>query len=554
MWKAIPIFFLFLFALAAGEKHIVVVVPSYNNRDWAVKNLDSIASQDYENYHVLYIDDASTDGTGEIVQECIRKNDLSLRFTYLRNEKRVGALENIHRAVSMCAPNDIVVTVDGDDWLYHAGVLQRINDAYGDPNVWMTYGQKIEHPTGIAGGAERIPFEVIEKNHFREYDWVSTHLRTFYAGLFQKIERDDFLHEGKFFPVAWDLAFMLPMLEMSGFHSRFLSEVLYVYNVATPLSDRKLHLDQQLFLESVIRKKKKYKPVDSPFGDAPLVAADLRGGLGNQLFQAAAALAFAWDHGAAPIFPSLNRSDLRNEGLKERIFSRLDARKPPRPLSHAFQEREWNSPEKIPFQRDLTLYGYFQSWKHFDHWRERLFAILAPTREIEEEIEEKYSALLEHPNTVAVHVRTFTESLHRSKDHPFLGLEYYRKAMELFPPDALFVVFSDRIGWCKSRFPELGRPSVFIEGNDPALDLFLMARLKHAILCNSTFSWWGAYLNRNGSKRIAAPAHWIHPDRGSIDLDDLYLPGWETIEPDWSQPYPEDMAKYGPTIDDLLFN
>ena len=253
------------FSHAAEEKPFVVVIPSYNNKDWYPSNLDSVLKQKYQNYRVLYLDDASTDGTGSLVQDYLLENDPAHKVTLIQNKERVGALENIYRAVWMCEPSEIVVTVDGDDWLHNDQALAFLNEIYSDPAVWMTYGQYISYPTGDGFGSQQLPGWVIESNSYRSYDWVTTHLRTFYAGLFQKINKEDLLYDGKFFPVTWDLAFMFPMLEMSGPHSRFISSLLYVYNVATPLSDNKLHRELQRHLDTVIRAKNSYVPIEKPY-------------------------------------------------------------------------------------------------------------------------------------------------------------------------------------------------------------------------------------------------------------------------------------------------
>jgi len=541
--------------LFGDEKSIVVIIPSYNNQDWVQWNLDSVLKQDYQNYRIIYIDDASTDRTGSIVQEIIHKNPFGHLVKLIRNQKRMGALANIYRAVWECGPSDIIVTVDGDDWLAHEGVLQRVNAAYSDPDVWITYGQKVEYPTGFAGGAELIPFEIIQKNCFRDFDWVGTHLRTFYAGLFQKIKKEDFLYEGEFFPVAWDLSFMFPMLEMAGFHSRFISDILYVYNIATPLSDRKLYLEQQRSLDSYIRTLPRYEPIQSPFETSPFVTCDLRGGLGNQLFQIATTLSYAWEYDAKPIFPGLLSNEMRIADHKDRIFFRLDAIESPKPFPNHFYEANWHSSEQIPFRPDQKLFGYFQSWKRFDLYRDQLLNLFAPSKSILQTLSSKYENLIGLPNTVAIHVRTFNASLHHSKKHPFVGLEYFQNAMNFFPRETVFVIFSDRIQWCKQHFFQ--KNCIFIEGNNPVEDLFLMSMMKHQIICNSTFSWWGAYLNQNPEKTVIAPTSWMHPDIDPFPLsqpNEFYLPEWKLISPNYSAPYPEDMTWYETSIDDLLFN
>jgi Glycosyl transferase family 11 len=283
----------------------------------------------------------------------------------------------------------------------------------------------------------------------------------------------------------------------------------------------------------------------------PYVTCYLEGQLGNQLFKIATTLAYAWDYGAIPVFPDLNRSDYRLSENRDKIFFRLDPSSPPRPFSTQYVEIAWHSSEKIPFQRDQMLYGYYQSWKRFDHYRDRLLEVFAPSDALEESIQRKYGKLLAHPNTVSVHVRTFNAWLHNSKLHPFLGVDYYKRAFEQFPKDTLFVVFSDRVNWCKQHFAELGRQLVFIEGNDAVFDLYLMSRMKHHIMANSSFSWWGAYLNTSPEKRVIAPISMMHPDLYPFPLkqpNEFYLPDWVLVSPDYSAPYPFDMTWYDVTL------
>ena len=81
-----------------------------------------------------------------------------------------------------------------------------------------------------------LPQNVIENNSIRKFKWVTTHLRTFYAGLFKKIKLEDLLMDGEFFPRCADLSTMFPMIEMAGYHIKFIPEVLYLYNDRNPLS------------------------------------------------------------------------------------------------------------------------------------------------------------------------------------------------------------------------------------------------------------------------------------------------------------------------------
>jgi glycosyltransferase involved in cell wall biosynthesis len=244
------------------SKRIIVVVPSYNNINWYQKNLKSLQRQEYDNFHVLYVDDCSVDGTGSAVEKYIKEHNFK-NISLTQNVERKGALRNLYDMIHSCNNDDIIITVDGDDWLEHSKVLQRVAEAYADPNVWLTYGQYRQFPTNDIGGAAELPHDVIQNNKFREHDWCTTHLRTFYAHLFKSIKKEDLQHEGKFFNSAWDLAMMFPMLEMAGHRSKFIPEVLYRYNVSNPISDFRINVGEQGTFEHIIRTRPKYYPIGS---------------------------------------------------------------------------------------------------------------------------------------------------------------------------------------------------------------------------------------------------------------------------------------------------
>lgn len=252
--------YIFLKEEKKTEKPFVIVTTSYNNKDYYKKNLDSIFSQKYQNYRLIYVDDLSPDGTGLLVEEYVKGKGKEKQVTLIKNTERAGALSNIYTALSQCKNHEIIVSVDGDDWLSHDHVLTYLNEVYSDPSVWLTYGQFICYPDNSKGFAVELPKEVIEKNDFRSFGGA-THLRTFYAGLFHRIKKEDLLHQNKFYSMAWDSAMLIPMLEMSGKHTKFISEVLYVYNRETPINDEKLNRGLQHSLDKQIRSKEKYAPI-----------------------------------------------------------------------------------------------------------------------------------------------------------------------------------------------------------------------------------------------------------------------------------------------------
>jgi hypothetical protein len=279
-----------------------------------------------------------------------------------------------------------------------------------------------------------------------------------------------------------------------------------------------------------------------------LITCNFYGQLGNQLFIIAAALSYSWDYHAEPIFPGLNTFRNRTSYNKEHLFFRLNASLNPRPFLNIYKtclETEWFSSKRIPFHRDLIIDGYFQSWIHFHHHKEKIFQIFAPSEMTVTYLKKKYEPLFKNPKIVAVHVRTQSKETHISGHHPFWGLDYYQNAMNIFPSDSIFLIISDRINWCKHHFPKLGKNCVFIDGNSGIEDLFLLTRFKNQILCNSSFSWWAAYLNEHFNNQSIFPKNWKDPTLVPNPPDEyFFLPSWVRLDCPIKNPYPEDMWFY----------
>ena len=200
-----------------------------------------------------------------MVSEYLRGNTNAQRVEFFKNDVRMGPLANIDRMVRLCHPEEIVVLVDGDDFLAHAEVLTRLNTIYQDPDVWLTWGQFARVPQDSTEAfCAPIPSEVVSANAFRDFPFVSSHLRTFYAGLYQRISLADLTDEGgETYRIAGDVAQMFAMHELAGPHGRFVAEVLYNYNRANPLNDDKLDRARQIRTENEIREKARYGRLSS---------------------------------------------------------------------------------------------------------------------------------------------------------------------------------------------------------------------------------------------------------------------------------------------------
>jgi len=245
------------------EKKFVVVIPSYNNEKYCEKNLRSVFEQNYSNYRVIYIDDCSTDGTYEKVKSIIKYFGQEHRTTLIRNKKNQGVLSNLYNAIHTCDDDEIIIDLDGDDWLAHDNVFNTVNHFYANPNIWLTYGQFIYYPQYERGFCCAYEKNRLAKKGFRNYQWITSQLRTFYASLFKRIALKDLLYEGKWFRMSGDVAFFMPLLEMAHFHIAFIPHVLYVYNRETPLNDDKLNSALQYNSELEIRSRDAYSALPS---------------------------------------------------------------------------------------------------------------------------------------------------------------------------------------------------------------------------------------------------------------------------------------------------
>jgi len=242
--------------------HFKIIIPSYNNEKWLRACLGSVKLQNYDNYQCIIVDDCSTDKSVEIIEQEISKDP---KFVFIKNKERKLALRNIYEAVEHSNPGkeDVIITLDGDDWFATKNTLKTLNKRYHDSGCWLTYGSYMEYPSKNRGKfSRRIPKTIIDSNTFRESEWMSSHMRTFKYKLWTKIKKEDFLEEdGRFCDGAWDMIFMFPMLEMAGHQAQFIEDILYIYNRNNPLNEDKVNHPKLYLSETRIRKKAKYERV-----------------------------------------------------------------------------------------------------------------------------------------------------------------------------------------------------------------------------------------------------------------------------------------------------
>lgn len=241
----------------------IVVVPFWNAEKWIDKSLKSLKLQNYTNFKCIVADDCSTDNSVNVAKKIIGNDQ---RFKIVSSEKNLGPLGNAYEAAlihSEAKDDDIIVILDGDDFLFSPDSLAILNDAYSQFDCWMTYGSYVNLSNKQRGKfSKKIPKQIIDDNSFRNNEWCTSHLRSYKVRLLKNIDKQDLLDDsGNYFKAAGDLALMFPLLELSGHKSKFIEDLLYIWNDLNELNEHKTKRIDQLQCELKIRSMKKYKPL-----------------------------------------------------------------------------------------------------------------------------------------------------------------------------------------------------------------------------------------------------------------------------------------------------
>lgn len=254
----------------------------------------------------------------------------------------------------------------------------------------------------------------------------------------------------------------------------------------------------------------------------------LLGGLGNNLFQIATAYAYAKRHDKELVLVKEKHGTTHGslDTYDNNILSKIKYTEQ-NDLNLAnyliYQEPHFHYAEIPKVDGNIFLNGYFQSEKYFEDCRADLLELFSGPQEYREAIIEKYKDLLKY-NTCSIHSRR-GDYLNYPTQYPVQNLNYFMKAVRQMPDDTKFLVFSDDIAWCKQNFPDIDNKFVCIEGNQDFEDLTLMSLCENNIIANSSFSWWGAYLNSKEGAIKVIPAKWFGHAM-SHNTNDLYCKGW----------------------------
>jgi glycosyltransferase involved in cell wall biosynthesis len=236
-------------------KKFVIIIPSYQNAKWYAKNLGSVFGQNYpkEFFRIVYINDCSTDGTGELVQQFYEKFGRKIKWTLINRESNCGALYNIYHEGIKCQDDEVVIPVDGDDWVANPKILQKLNEVYQDSDLEFTYGSYANSNNNSRGCAAPFPLHVIANKTWRQHNWICSHLHSFKASLIKQIPENDLKywgnqykeHYGMFYPVSWDGILYFNLLDRCK-KFMYIHDILLIYNNSNELSEYRIYTQKQI--------------------------------------------------------------------------------------------------------------------------------------------------------------------------------------------------------------------------------------------------------------------------------------------------------------------
>lgn len=200
-----------------------------------------------------------------------------------------------------------------------------------------------------------------------------------------------------------------------------------------------------------------------------------------------------------------------------------------------FKERTFGKyyPEVMDIEGDMLYEGYWQHWEYFHPYKEAVVKEFALKNPLDSQNSDFYHDMLAKQNAVSVHVRR-GDFLNKRIYKGLCGKDYYQKAIaeakRIAGDDADFYFFSNDLPWCRENLSDLIAAEHFHAvdwntGKDSFKDMILMSACRVNIIANSSFSWWGAYLNQRNDCRVIAPEKWINKKM----QNPIQLPEWTLL-------------------------
>lgn len=289
------------------------------------------------------------------------------------------------------------------------------------------------------------------------------------------------------------------------------------------------------------------------------------GGLGNQMFQAAAGFALA-DQYKVPL--KLDTTFLEDRSIKEnftyrnyelncfdypfQIADKVDIKKsmpiesflvrnlykllPFTKWVYYLETEQGFEPSFFQLPSNVYLEGYWQSEKYIQHIKKKIWQLFT-FKEIPDQLNRNIANFIKNVNSVSVHIRRsdYVSNASNNQYHGTCDLAYYEKAIQYVIAkinNPVFYFFSDDMEWVLENFGTLPFEKVFVTGNlgtNSYIDMQLMSDCRHNIVANSSFSWWGAWLNQNEDKMVIAPKIWFANQGKNQQTEHLIPQNWISI-------------------------
>ena len=272
------------------------------------------------------------------------------------------------------------------------------------------------------------------------------------------------------------------------------------------------------------------------------VSCKLKGGLGNQLFQIFTTINYCLENNSQLVFLDCDQTEgstLRHtywNTLFKNQFKLVDESFFRKNQFTMYMEPKFQYNILPKFDMNVVFNGYFQSSKYFLDIRDKIITIMNSNKEIAKEVETQFNNITSDKPLVSLHVRR-TDYVKLNTIHHNQSENYYKHSIyiiknKLKVNSIKLVVFSDDIPYCEEnimKWIDDNDDIIYIKNNTDYVDLLLMSKFKYNIIANSSFSWWGAYLNNNIDKLVIAPLTWFGPN-GQKDWNDIYCKDWIKIK------------------------
>ena len=210
----------------------VFLTPAFNCEKEIKNTVFSMISQSYNDWRAIIIDDVSTDNTGKVVKDIASSLDLEQKIKVVRREEKHGETKNTIVELENIQDDEVIVRLDGGDWLTENDTLHFLDEVYRAHNPGVVW---TKHRWAFTGRNISGPMNLNSGQTVYEHPWVSSHLKTFRANKLKRVPRDNFLDEnGNWIVIACDQTVFLPMMHMCSLNNDpllFIDHVCYHYSI-----------------------------------------------------------------------------------------------------------------------------------------------------------------------------------------------------------------------------------------------------------------------------------------------------------------------------------